>query len=516
MDPAATEIPSSHPDLTPSPASISDASANATLNPSAATSSGQGPAPSSRVYAIAGGAGKPAIYGGTISTSELEPNEDLRGDKWYGSPTKPGMVARMMRDPYCRASVRMLVGNLLHGRYDFEAPKTVRSSQRELADELVRFSRWQWLERVAWKGLLAQLLRAAPDGFSIVEIEDANVPIDREAFPNHPGGGFAYVYTRFHHRPASTITRWRQSKACPTHLESVTQQLLGSDTEDARDVEIPASRFIRLTFDQEGANFPGLAVLRSASMDFKNKVILTLVQMMLFDRAGAGVPSMELPEGSSPDEYRKARQILEAIRAHEKNWMTLLPGMKFDWNIPNASGIAEAIDAAIRRCNEGIFANVDAQFLSLGASGKGGGSHALAEVQKSTHQLGVETRADELLAPLNFGSDGWSPIKRSIAMNYGEEIAETLTPRAIVRNLPSRDISGRMKLAVEGTKVGMIRMSDSLEEWALDGLDAPPVDETSVRVPRGNFGTDGAEGAIVEGDEKDPEQKDDEDEEEQD
>ena len=422
-----------------------------------------------------GGAGGTVLYGGYSDL--LEPNKEIAGAAWYGRPGQPGIVAEMVRDPHVRESLGAIVGNLLQGLWAFEpAPKV---DDVELAAEIADFCAWQFLEYLDWQSILESQSKCFRDGFSILEYTDDTRDLPPGRFPRHPGRNLGTVYSGFHHRPAWSITEFKANPTNEADLASVTQQSTNGPT-----VEIPATRFVRTTQEQEGAQYTGFPKLRSAYGPWKMKRVLLIVRMILHERTGAGVPSLELPEKVSKEEAAVANSLLENIRAHEKGSMTLPFGYKFSWNTNDGLGsVASALEAAIEKCDRDIAHNTSSGFMLLG-----GGSYALAEVQQTQHQISMDVHASSLARPWNRGSDGWSPVRRLVAVNYGEKAAMTMCPTLIVRNLPSRKWDKVIPLVTNAIAQGLITPDDQLEEWARVGVNAPKRDAATARELKGNAG----------------------------
>lgn len=384
----------------------------------------------------------------------------------------------MMRDPYVRKSYRIIVSNLITGSYGFE-PAVVGDDLRELATEAAEFGKWAFTERLNFKSLIKRQCVGFRDGVSLLEAMTDSVEFDASRFPNHPGKGRAISFSRFCARPAWSITEWHASKTEPEALGHVVQWCVDEDG-TPQEKTIPATNLIRFTYDQEDRNWAGMALLRSAYGPWKAKVLLQVVEAILHERTGAGVPTIQLPEKTKKEDRKRAEQILSAMRAHQKGYMILPFGYQFTWSTVNGD-IAKALAEAIRRCNEDILANIGAAFLLLGQGMRSSGSNALAQTQRGEHQLTIETFATDILECWNFGNDGWSPVKSLIAWNYGDRLAELITPRLVVRNLPSREWSGVIPLLIQAAQSKLIRISDPLEAFILNALQAPAFDPETER-----------------------------------
>lgn len=419
--------------------------------------------------------------GGSILTGThgdiLEPNQEVAGDLWYGRPGHPGVVAEMMRDPHVRSSISGIVGNLRQGTWAFEAAQKV--ADKELATEIADACTWQFFELIDWPSTIETQARVFQYGFSILEYTDTVRPTPPGRFPRL--GNSSVVYSGFHERPAWSITDFKPRTDDQSKLSYVVQQ----STEYGAEVSIPASRLIRTTQEQEGSKFTGFPVARSAYGPWKMKRVLQVVRMFLHERTGAGLPSMTLPEKVvSEDEYRIAQSLLESIRAHEKGSLTLPHGYVFSWNTNDGLGsVASALEAAIEKCDKDIAHNTSSGFMLLG-----GGSYALAEVQQTQHQITADVFASTLERPWNRGLDGWSPVKRFVAVNYGEKIAESYSPLLVVRNLPTRRYDKTMPLLTNLVSAGIVTPDDKLEEWARVSLNAPARDVETSRELKGNIG----------------------------
>lgn len=421
-----------------------------------------------------GGAGGSVLLG--AAGDYLEPNSEVAGDLWYGRPGHPGVIAEMMRDPHVRSSINGIVGNLRQGTWAFEAPQKV--ADPELAAEIADLCSWQFFELNDWPSTIETQARVFQYGFSILEYTDDTRRVPPGRFPRLKSD-MAIVYTGFHERPAWTITAFEPTKADESKLLYVTQQSL-----DGSQVNIEATRLIRTTQEQEGSKFTGFPVSRSAYGPWKMKRVLQVVRMFLHERTGAGLPSFTLPEKVSEDEARIAQALLENIRAHEKGSLTLPFGYTFSWNTNDGLGaVAAALEAAIEKCDKDIAHNTSSGFMLLG-----GGSYALAEVQQTQHQITSDVYASTLDRPWNRGLDGWSPVRRIVAMNYGEIIAESYTPNLVVKNLPTRRYDKTIPLLTNLVSTGVVTPDDKLEEWARTSLNAPIRDVATSRQLKGNIG----------------------------
>ena len=415
-----------------------------------------------------GGAGT-NIRAGLID--DLDQNADVRGDKWYGDPYQIGIADKMMRDPHVRKSIQYITEPLRAASWTFE-PASSSNLDREVAD----FCSYVFLESLNWDRVLTNVLKYKIHGFSLFEVTDDVKPIPTERFPLHRGGGQGVVVTGMHHRPAQTVKYWHQSKARPDQLEAFTQWVIGSDGEESGFRRIPADRILRFTEAQEGANFEGLPTLRSAYGAWKCRLQLMIIQMIRAERQGVGLPTIRLPEGATDEDIAPAQTILAEMRAHEKGYLILPDGYEFTWETTDG-GEADALQNAIESCSRDIAYNVGAGFMLLGLT-TGSGSYALAQSQRGQYELSLEGTARFVADTMTLGADGWSPVERLVAMNYGNDVA---LPRLKIDNMPTRDWSKILPVINQLAVTGVIVPDEDLEAFCRSVLRLPAADLDSSR-----------------------------------
>ena len=414
-----------------------------------------------------------AIWGGTIN--DLDPNSKVRGAKWYGSPSVPGVANEMIRDPYVRRSLDSIVDPLLAATWDFE-PASKDDTDREAAD----YCRFAFFDCIRWTGAVRSLLYYLRDGWSLLEATDDVVPIPQARFPKHGGGGQGIALTGLHYRPARTVAHWRQRPDDPERLASVDQYVSGSDVEQGGYRSIDASRLVRATWEQEGADFAGFPVLRSAYPAWRTKRVLMTVEAIRHEREHTGIPTLTLPE-LDPDEATilQAQTILSELRANEKGYLILPNGYAFNWS--TTSGTTN-INETIERCNRDILTNVGGGWQMLGAGG-GNGSYALASTQAGQYEIALEKHARFIADVFNTGLDGWSIVERITRLNYGPDVG---IPRLVARNMPTRDWARILPLVHNLTMSGHLTPSEGTEEFIRGVTFMPSLDVSGVRaMPKG-------------------------------
>lgn len=411
-----------------------------------------------------GGAGT-RITSGAIES--LDQNTALRGAKWYGSPGSLGIAQKMLRDSHVRQSIAVVYSPLLAATWRFR-PASDSPIDRESAD----FCNWAFIERLPWHEIIKRTVSDyCAYGFALAELTDASMPLPSARFPLHSGGGMGVVPTGVHQIPAWTVWGWKQSISSPAQTSGVVQYVQGSDVEPMGWPTIPGERLLRWTWDQEGANFEGLAILRSAYAPWKMKIAFQTLAAMKHERLAVPAPVAIASEEASDDDIAAVETILQEMRANAKGYLVLDNGWQFSWQGATASD-GSNIEAAISQCNQDILFNVSAGFMLLGLTGKSG-SYALGATQQGQYHLSEMAHARHLATGWNLGFDGWSPVERIVRLNYGDGAG---LPRLEARNLPTADWAARIPLLINATNVGLVRRDAKTENAIREALEFDPFD----------------------------------------
>lgn len=405
---------------------------------------------------------------------DMEPNAEASILRWVGSPGRPGIASRMMRDPHVRSSVNMIANPLLNAIWDFEP-----ASESNLDLEVADFMRHVFFERLNFDRFVKQCVTAyCRDGFALFEITDDVESIPEPRFPNHPGAGMGVVTTGMHYRPAWSVYKWHQSKKDPNAVKGIEQVIPGSDAQDGGLRIIPANRVMRWSYDQEDANYWGMSVLRSAYGAFRCKRSLQILQMIKNERMAVPIPKLELPEDASPDDIDVAEQILRDLKSNERGYLITPFGYKFEY-AGITTGAGTPIEEAIEQCNRDIAINIMAGFSMLGLTTTGsGGSYALAQTQEGQFQISIESHSRFLMSVFNSHQDGWNILNRLVAINYGPGVA---SPRLVFRNLPTKNWANVLPVVYNLGQGNMITPDDKLEDFIREVLTLPKRDESTAR-----------------------------------
>lgn len=405
------------------------------------------------------GAGTSVIAG---IVDREEHNAELDGTYWRGSPWQVGIAKQMVRDPHIRFAFNAVKAPAIGATWSFQPALEADPLAAEISD----FCAWSFFERLPWRTYLPQIFGFYRDGFSVFELTEDTCRLPRNRFAQHPGGGVGVVFSGFHQIPASTVDRWWQKKDQPTQLEKLTQYIRGSDTEKPGHIDVLGRHLLRFTWDQEGANFEGEAPLRAVYGPWKLKLAFLILNAIRHERQEVGVADIGLPEGAeatNAEVIEQAENIAASLGSHEKGYIIRPAGFTAGWN-QAAANTGAGIHSSITYQDQAIAHNSALAWMLLGQQG-GQGSYALSSNQRLQYELEREMEVAFICDTLTEGSDGWSPVKRLVAMNYGEEAAETLCPRAIVTNMPTRPWDTILDDLVALKNANIIRPDAELEEF---------------------------------------------------
>ncbi len=405
-----------------------------------------------------GGAGN-RISAGFLE--DVDNNTEVRGAKWRGEPGKIGWAGKMMRDPHVRMSVNFVTNPLTAAVWRFEPV-----SRDPLDREVAAFATWAFFEQLPWSKYLRRIcLSYFTAGFALEEMTDdvRQVPARFSKL-----GGRALVPTALHQRPAWSVHRWFQNAQDPAQLDAIEQWIGGSDKERAGFVRVPADRLIRFTWDQEGADFDGLAPLRSAFQPWRAKLAFVTLDAIAHERHGVGTPVAFAAEGALDEDLDAAEQALAELRGMEKQYILFDNGWQFDWK-SGESGTK--LHEAILRCNQDIAHNLGAGHMLLGQAGPG--SYALAGSQEGQLHRETDSHSRFVSTVLHQGTDGWSPVERIIRANYGDKV-EIPKPKAFY--LPTKNWESLAKTYSALVATGAMRRTADTEDALREAMDLPAYD----------------------------------------
>lgn len=406
--------------------------------------------------------------------NDVENNPDLQGTKWYGEGGSIGISGKMMRDAHVRKSIDYVTDPLRAATWNFKPAST-----SPLHMEQARYCNWNFFVRLPWDWIVKRIVSDyTVDGFSCSEVTDDYADIPRDRFPLHPGRGRGVVVTGIHQIPGNTVYRWFPKSENSLELDHIQQWQPYNDVERVGFRDVPADRILRLTYDQKGSYFAGMALLRSAYGAWKMKKTFEVIDAIKHERRGVGTPHVILPEEVSEEDIEAAERTLEQMRTNAKGYAIFPFGFTLAWDTGGKSTGTDT-NVAISRCDIAIAHNVSAGFMLLGLTG-GSGSYGLSFTQKSQYHLSTVGHSKFVGSAFTLGCDGWSPVHRLLELNYGR-VDEVPTLEA--RNLPTRDWAEVLPQLINSKNANLITADDPLEDELRDIFQVGPRDPSTARGP---------------------------------
>lgn len=281
---------------------------------------------------------------------------------------------------------------------------TEGDSKKEL--EAKDFIQENLINIVKFKSKLPEILTMLPFGFSLFSLWLAPMRINGKLYIGLKDMAF---------RKQTTIQAWETRKGEPGVTQNTVRGVY----------DIPASNLVRFTYQQEGENYEGISVLRSAYKHWRYKEQLYKISAIGHERQAIGVPYAEFRQGASDKEKKDIEKYLRNLRANEEAFMMYPAGTKVGFMDMGASTRSD-IWPDVNHHDRQISKNALLQFIEIGASG-GSGTRSTSEDHSRLFEQAEEALADniaetvtecviKLLIDLNFSSG----IKKYPKLRHGK------------------------------------------------------------------------------------------------
>lgn len=426
---------------------------------------------------------KPAGASGTINMAGFlvpdEYNDDLR---W---PDSLKIYRRMLRgDAAVREAYMHTVAPVLNATWDID-PASDDPQDLEIA-EFIRRAYFEWPVS-PFKQTLALTLHYLAQGFQLFELTEQIV--DAEIVYQDPKTNSDVTvptrqfvtWRRWEHRRPETIWKWNSVDG---ELQDVIQLAYKDGTYG--EWEIPVADIALFVNEQEGDDFTGVSLLRSAYKSWYEKDLIEKIMTMSVERHGLGVTVGYLPDEARNDEEMIARfdSMFASLKAGQSSHL-IFPGPKQQASTV-AGGAATGYLVEVLTPGGGlpdfvpilnylrgdIKGAVLARFSELGHSGGGssGKSGGNTNTQAEIWYAALHATADYVASVHN------EKIKQLVLRNYTDiERFPTLVPRDIETKSLSTFAAANAALVAAGA----IEPDKSYRAYIRAGIDAPDEDETS-------------------------------------
>lgn len=344
---------------------------------------------------------------------------------------------------------------ILGANYFFEpADKSTK------ALEIKEFCETAFFKRINWRNFIRHVLYSFDFGFIIFE---KVYLLESEK----------YWYGKLAPRLPKSIRKW-----LPELEDNGTpgvEQYLYSDFGRIGTVRIPGEKLVLFNVDQEGDNYEGVSLLRSAYKHWKIKFATEKFQSMAAERNSMGIPvarQTELALNTDISDISRIEDTLRNIRAHEESFLIESPGWEYRFENPESNfdflGMIAYHDRQISK-------SVLAQFLETGAGANKGG-YSQNKVDQEIFLQAVSSYADGIVEVINNRL-----VRDLVQMNYGDvSLAPTLKYSGIERN----DIES-MAESIKGlAEAGVITKNIETENFVRRLLELPEISKTEYNIKK--------------------------------
>ena len=262
--------------------------------------------------------------------------------------------------------------------------------QDTAAAELIDYNFNQVLN---WKAILTEALTMLDFGFSVFELVFgwANVNgVDR------------VVLVKIAYRKQTTIEKWTQEDGTPGIVQRKA---------DGIAVSIPDDKFLVLTHQQEGDNWPGVSILRSAYQNWYYKKTFYQIDAVKHERQALGVVDIEHPGNASNEDRAEAVRAAQNIRANEQSYIEHPSDWKITFLDMKANTTADPKES-ISHHDRQILKNMAVQYIDIGSAGSSG-SYSASTDQRRLLELQDQAIASQIAARIND-----KVVKAIVDMNF--------------------------------------------------------------------------------------------------
>lgn len=164
---------------------------------------------------------------------------------------------------------------------------------------------------------------------------------------------------------------------------------------NGKDYYIPGAKLVRFTHKQEGANYQGRSVLRTAHKHWYIKDKLYRIDAVGHERQALGVVQIIKPKGAQEKDEKKVVKLVRNLRANESSYLMHPDGWTVQFMDMKAKSLKD-IEPSINHHDRQISKNVLAQFLEIGAAGSSG-TRSTSEDQSSLLDMARDNIAKKLV-----------------------------------------------------------------------------------------------------------------------
>lgn len=262
--------------------------------------------------------------------------------------------------------------------------------------------------------------------------------------------------------------RWEIQAEDGSIQPGVTQQLPYSPYKDGKwgdtQPKIPMDKLILFVYQQEGDNYDGYPILRTAWRSYYTKDILYKIQAIRAER-GSGILVVGLPDSHGDTDQADAEEMCRNFKSVEQTFI-IKPNKEWEIELMTAGISDKTSDIAdsIKHHNEMIAMNILGQFVLLG-SGGAGGSYALSRDQSDFFTLGLAEITRQAAAVINKQA-----IEELVTLNYGKR---EKYPKLVFDQIGQIDYAEMSNALSTLASAGLVDVDDNMKIWVRKSFGLP-------------------------------------------
>lgn len=328
---------------------------------------------------------------------------------------------------------------------------TTPASEDELDLEISELAKWNLFERIKWKKTLGEILTHLEFGFAVFEMVFEPELVD---------GTWRIVLTKLAYRKPTTIEAWQ----CQDGSPGITQRL-----SNGKLASIPLERLLVFTNEQEGDNYEGRSILRTAYKHWFYVDKFYQIDAVGAERQALGVVDITYQKGTDPKTIESAKLAARNIRANEESSIAHPKDLEITFMDMQASTLKD-LQPSISHHDRQITKNVLAQFLELGSSG-GAGSRSTSEDHHELFNQSVQAVNDLIADTLGY------VVKTIVDLNYNVD----KYPAIGTSDIDQGNISTLAETVSKFESAGFLTVSDEDEAHVRNLLGFPEKSEDVER-----------------------------------
>jgi Protein of unknown function (DUF935) len=251
---------------------------------------------------------------------------------------------------------------------------------------------------------------------------------------------------------------------------------------------LPAEKMARFTYQQEGANFWGIPILRSMYPHWYIKAALYKIDSIAAERNALGIPVFRLAPGFSAQDKETAYNFVTQLAAHEAAGIVEPPGdATTGLRIVGYQGRLRDVMPSIQHHNVMISHAALVLFMDLGQAEHG--SRALGDSSQAFFMLALQNLADQIALTITN-----STVRRLVEFNFGENAP---VPRVIAANVQSRSLGDIASALTQFAQAGLVISESNLRKFIRDELALPEESAESIAAIRGETVEEGGDAAQI-------------------